>query len=311
MSAELDDLLRAANPCAVSGRFDAFALDERAEEELAHLHSRQHRINQGLVAAAVIAVAAVTMSLVLGKSGGSTAYAATPTPLTYVATPDTSANELLLQLASRARALPETPPGEYAYNHIRSWSLHTQVSSGRGTSRLVEDTLRTWINSEGGGRVERDGKTTDVNPGQWARMWTSGALADDPETLKTQLLSNRPADPATQPGQLFAAIRDVHREGPLSPNVRSTLLEMIARIPGVAATGDVTDRAGRTGTAFSVESAYSGLPTRYTLIFERSTGVLLSAEATLYQSAGKLNVPIPSVIGYELFLESRNAAAPN
>jgi hypothetical protein len=37
------------------------------------------------------------------------------------------------------------------------------------------------------------------------------------------------------------------------------------------------------------------------LLIDASTGADLGFEQTLTQSAGKLNVPIPSVIGYDLY----------
>jgi hypothetical protein len=67
--------------------------------------------------------------------------------------------------------------------------------------------------------------------------------------------------------------------------------------------GTVTDRAGRPGLAISLDSSYSGLLTRYTLIFDRN-GKLLGEEETLIGNPGKLNVCSPSVIGYTTFLSS-------
>jgi hypothetical protein len=52
-----------------------------------------------------------------------------------------------------------------------------------------------------------------------------------------------------------------------------------------------------------VVSSGSGLPTKSTLIFDPATGWLLDAEEMLIESAGKLNVPIPSVISYSVFAE--------
>ena len=61
------------------------------------------------------------------------------------------------------------------------------------------------------------------------------------------------------------------------------------------------DRAGRPALAVAVDSARHGLPTtRYTMLIDASTGAVLGFEQMLTESAGKLNVPIPSVIGYDL-----------
>lgn len=53
-----------------------------------------------------------------------------------------------------------------------------------------------------------------------------------------------------------------------------------------------------------VDSDYTGLPTRYIQIYDPDDGRLFATEDVLTADAGKLNVPIPSVISYETFLES-------
>lgn len=53
---------------------------------------------------------------------------------------------------------------------------------------------------------------------------------------------------------------------------------MLAAEPGLVDSGTVQDRLGRVGVAVSVESDYSGLPARYTLIFDRSNGMPLDHE---------------------------------
>jgi hypothetical protein len=96
---------------------------------------------------------------------------------------------------------------------------------------------------------------------------------------------------------LLNGIADLHREAAPGPNVRAALLTVLASQRGVRAEGSVTDRDGRPGVAFSLTDD-SGLPTRTTYIFDRRTGVLLDTEEMLIETAGKLNVPIPSVISY-------------
>jgi hypothetical protein len=85
---------------------------------------------------------------------------------------------------------------------------------------------------------------------------------------------------------------------------------VLARSPGLIDSGEVTDRAGRPGVAVSLDSAYSGAPTRYTLIFNPDTGILLGEEETLLGNPGKLNVRPRSVIAYTAFLASDYVASP-
>lgn len=91
---------------------------------------------------------------------------------------------------------------------------------------------------------------------------------------------------------------------PAGPEVRAALLTVLAGQRDIRAEGSVTDRDGRPGVAFSLLDN-SGLPDKTTYIFDRRTGVLLDIETMLTETAGKLNVPIPSVISYEVY-ESRD-----
>lgn len=56
-----------------------------------------------------------------------------------------------------------------------------------------------------------------------------------------------------------------------SPDLRAALYEMVAGIDGVQLAGRARDPLGRTGTGVSIESDYSGAPTRETLIFDPDT----------------------------------------
>jgi hypothetical protein len=106
------------------------------------------------------------------------------------------------------------------------------------------------------------------------------------------------------PAERLVAIQDAYRSMPIPPAVRAAMLRYLTATPGLSVAGTVTDRAGRAGIAFALDSDYSGLPTHYVLIIDPQTGQLLADEATLTTSAGKLNVRIPSVIDYEIFLSA-------
>jgi hypothetical protein len=101
--------------------------------------------------------------------------------------------------------------------------------------------------------------------------------------------------------EVLVAVADAYRAGELSPAQRAAMFSVVASRRGVEALGRVTDRAGRSGYALSVESDHSGLPTRYTAIFDPASGRLLDLEQTLTRTAGALNVPVPSTIAYTVF----------
>lgn len=97
---------------------------------------------------------------------------------------------------------------------------------------------------------------------------------------------------------------------PVPPRAESAILRVLARSPGLIDSGEVTDRAGRRGVAVSLDSAYTGLPTRYTLIFDPGTGGLLGEEESLLGNPGRLGVGPTAVIAYTAFLSSGYVATP-
>jgi hypothetical protein len=56
-----------------------------------------------------------------------------------------------------------------------------------------------------------------------------------------------------------------------SPELRAALYTLVAEIDGVELTGELRDPIGRVGTGVSIDTDYSGAPTRYTLIFDPDT----------------------------------------
>ncbi|WP_203888102.1 RNA polymerase sigma factor [Planotetraspora kaengkrachanensis] len=88
------------------------------------------------------------------------------------------------------------------------------------------------------------------------------------------------------------------------------LREKVEPVPGLRYEGTTTDRAGRTGRAFSLDSDHGGLPNRKTLIVDPADGRIVDEEETLTETAGRLGVPIPSVISYTVYLEADTRPAP-
>jgi hypothetical protein len=93
-------------------------------------------------------------------------------------------------------------------------------------------------------------------------------------------------------------------EQPVPPNVESTILRVLASSPGLINSGSVVDRAGRPGIAVSLDSAFTGVRMRWTLIFSPSTGSLLGEEETLIGNPRKLPVRRGAVLDYTVFLSS-------
>ncbi|SCF48768.1 hypothetical protein GA0070216_12847 [Micromonospora matsumotoense] len=112
-------------------------------------------------------------------------------------------------------------------------------------------------------------RTPWVNPAELARVLGAG-YGGRPSTV-----SCLPACDITMPPLVFFdTIRSLYRETYLDRAARAALLRLVAVQPGVSFLGEATDRAGR--KAIGVTVADGG--TRFSLLFERNTGVLLASE---------------------------------
>jgi hypothetical protein len=267
------------------------------------------------VALATVLVVALSIA-VLGRTPGldrpaGGAYAATPAPLQYTPAGEDAA-AALRRIAARTASLPDTTgDGRYALVETRSWDLFTLVDGDeRVTSAVVESRASTWTADDGSGRTARmyqvpgdrphvDDRT--MSAGELSLMWPLRSLPADDAALARELERGHPVE--NGPAERLVAIADAYRQMPLPPDVRAAVLRYLATTPGLTLTGRVVDRAGRDGLAVSVDSDYSGLPTRYTLIFDPDDGRLLGSEDMLTTTAGKLGVPVPSVIAYTVFLD--------
>ena len=331
-------VLRAADPVVGA----TSELDERAKTDLTRIlatsrqtpaaapvgHRRRSlqagiarpRLAVTVLAAAVLAVVAIALTAVLPRGGGRAAYAATPAELTVLdgsafaaAGLDATATapQLLEVIAGRATMEPaETGAGRYARIRTESWDLFTRVDGGQVTSEVVPQVRTTWTAADGSGQTIRsylwpDGDTdTEMTerPAGAALMWPLGSLSSDPAVLAQQLQVAHPV--ANGPAERLVAVQDLYREQPLTPQVRAAVLRFVAATPGLEVTGMVLDRAGRTGLAVHLDSSLGGLPNVETMVIDPADGRVLAAETRLTETAGALNVRVPSVISYESYLEA-------
>jgi hypothetical protein len=274
------------------------------------------------LAAVTLALAAVLVAHAI-SGAGTPALAATPAPLAYhVPRGGPSGREVLLGLAAAAagQPAPAVSTGSYGYVKTAGWYLGTRVAGGNASSAIVPSVTESWTAADGSGRVLRrtasapagtrllgasTGPTIDdfrLHPGQ--RMFPH-ALSTNPRVLARQLDVGHPT--RIGPVERFVAVNDLALEQPIPPKLEAAILRVLAESPGLINSGSVTDRAGRVGIAVSLDYAYSGGLTRYTLIFD-SVGKLLGEEETLISGAVKLNVRRPAVISYTAFLSSGQVA---
>ena len=276
------------------------------------------------VAAAILTLAGLLAAHAISGLG-SQALAVTPPPLIYHAFPgDQSGRAVLLRLAAVAWRQPTDPArGRYEYVKTAGWYLDTRAVAGNATSTILPSMTESWTTANGSGRVLKRALPTptgphllNATPGQVLDDFNVRAgqrvyplsLSTNPETLMRELAVGHP--PRIGPVERFIAVTDLALDRPLSPRVESAVLRVLARSPGLIDSGDVTDRAGRPGVTVSLDSAYSGLPTRYTLIFNAYNGGILGEEETLLGRSGNLNVPPRSVIAYTTVLAAGYAKNP-
>ncbi len=318
MSSRLENALAASNPAGIDRKLSE---SPRAEASLARTVAgpTTGQTGPGRRAPRYVGVLAVAAAVVLAMSLGAVllsgpraapSYAATPVALSTQDPPATeNAAAELKALADRAAGAPDdVGDGDTAEITIKEWSLFTRIDGEQVTSEVVPTQSTTRIESNGTATVTRrytyDGE-------EHAEEFTTNSqlsypmrgLSSEPETLARQLKTGQPAENGT--AGLFDSVVVANRQMPLEPSVRAALLRVLAAAPDVASVGDLEDRAGRPGVGFAVDSAFSGLPTRYLLIFGSENGRLLGYEEMLTSDAGKLNVRIPSVIQYQIFESAR------
>jgi hypothetical protein len=263
------------------------------------------RPRRGWRLAAVVATGAAVLlaaAFILVPHGGSgSAYAATPPLLQYQTTGAApTGQELLRQLAVLAERQLLKPAGRYDYVKTRGWYLDIRVAGGSTSGQLDPTFRQQWIAPDGSGRLEETrGDSTTLNDN-----FAAGGLAGpqewptDPAALRAELAKSHPNYGTFE---WFTAVGDVWNVQVVSPRLQAGLLRMLADERQLTNAGTVTDRIGRTGVAVSTESSNSGLNTRYTLIFDPKTGMLLDFEQVLLE-AGKLPVKVPATSSYTVWI---------
>jgi hypothetical protein len=273
-------------------------LDGRAEQDLSRILQtarrprRRWRLAVVGIASFVAAAMFVAQPWVTDSRSGGGAQAATPPLLKFQLKDKRPARQQLLDFASRVRALPAEPAtGPVLQISMKGWYL----VSGDVTEDYIEPHVVTNYVSDGRLRSFEPGR----DPGDAVSVFWKEGLSVDPSVLKKQLAVAHPGDGVDS---FLNALDDLQREAIPSPVVRAALLTLLADEKDITADGEVIDRSGRRGIGFSVLTDGGGLPTKRTLIFDPVTGSVLGQEQMLTETAGKMNVPIPSVIEYESYL---------
>ena len=273
--------------------------------------------------------AAALLLLVVGIPGGGQSSPGTLPALAKVAE------------AAAAQPTPDTAM-PYRYQKTQSRYLDSAVwSKSLAWSYFASETDEDWIAKDGSGRrhkvvapvrfagpEDREAWEAAGRPGFQPHAW-SGHAEDEklrPGNGRNRIwereLSEIPTDPTDISEWLMEQVTKSHNgfspavrslalvseilNDPLAtPELRAALYEAEGRVPGIEYFGEVTDALGRPGVAIGAESANSGAPTRYSLIFDpRTSQVLATEEMTLKPPAAFPDEKTPVLSEAKLFIES-------
>jgi hypothetical protein len=253
-----------------------------------------------VMAGVVVLVAAVFAGSLLVP--GRPELRMTPALLTYTVdgSPDSAVSRLraLAETAENAEPLPGAGP----YDHlvVEGWYLNSEISGGQTRSEIIPQRNETWWAEDDSGRILRTEPGADAYDARFARGEFIDEFDGRPPTSVAELEAWLTDGPATSRSR-FDAIGDLLGCRALTPVERATVLRVLADTPGIYYSGTTVDRAGRPGLAFSIDIA-DGLPARLTYVVDESSGQILDYEEVLTVTPGRLEVAIPAVIAYEVFL---------
>lgn len=130
-------------------------------------------------------------------------------------------------------------------------------------------TATTYGAAEGNSFIEMFGEPPSPNPDRLTRQIDS-INGGQPLTAPCPPTCGRTIEPHV----FLDAVISLHRDTYLNRETRAAVLRSVAVLPGLDYLGPVEDRAGRQG--IGVAMTYQGV--RFTLLFDRDTGVLLASE---------------------------------
>jgi len=268
--------------------------------EAAHVHKRRRWLAPTAAATAPLAIVAATA---LASIGGP--QPASPGPL-HEPTVGSEAAGPLIAMADLLTATPaDATTGSYSHMVIEHWS--------RADDQIIGFLDTSWRNdNDGATHVQQ--QRTPAHPArnfEMAKIGVPGSFnpytatastygaeegnsflemfgeppSPNPDRLTRQIDSINGGPPLTapcpptcgrtiEPHVFLDAVIGLHRDTYLNREIRAAVLRSVAVLPGLEYLGPVEDRARRPG--IGVALTHQGV--RFTLLFDRDTGVLLASE---------------------------------
>jgi len=278
-----------------------------------------------VVLASVLGPTVAAAAIRLASESGATVQVSASATSAAASSPST-ARAALLRLADAINDASADTARGYAYHHQRRWILDTTgtpVPAGvrENTPAVVAIDIQRWEAADGSGHgvdvrlgpdyslagaspTHRTNDTefatgtvtrTDYRAGNH-RSPITGPLAADPRELARQLAFDPLPD---GPQATLRAVDEIYTSFYVDLAVRKAALRVLADMDGLTYQDQVTDRLGRTGAAVSL----TGGGVRYTLIFDRDTGLLLASQQQSVGAHEYIDVPHGLVRYYTLFIE--------
>lgn len=207
---------------------------------------------------------------------------------------------------------PAPPPDDWAFSVIVHTTREIWIAPD-GSGRLLVTTgeprffgprdKATW---EAAGRppLDRPGTSDEsFGPGGLSYMDFS-KYSTDPDELYEQIRKKAEGYGPSIDAEVLVLVGDLLRETLAPPDLRAALFRVAARIPGVELVGEVTDPAGRKGTAVARTSDDVGFLERIELIFDPDTSELLAEREVLLERVHWADAEPDTVIGYASYLNS-------
>ncbi|MFG3200668.1 CU044_5270 family protein [Streptomyces sp. NPDC048192] len=323
------ELLRDANPVPAHGPYYGDGpLDHRAERRLELLLRDEPtppvrrrvpgaRPLWGLAATA--AVLATVFTALLGGPSGQPAVAA-PRPLTVLAHSAAVPLDRMSRLAAAAAA--DGSPGLRRGTHVQSWSLG--MSDDKPPVTLPEERVVRWLpddshtelvvatdprhpgrpvlTDEGDApRLVADGHVLSrtTYPPSWSDAPPEASPPHDPAALRAYLTETaRTATGSLTTPELLDAVGELLDHWTLGARESAALVRVLADARGLRPAGQVTDRLGRPGQAYT----YDGRGERRLLILDPRTGAVLGLETTVTRDEPRYGVKAGDVMSYSAWM---------
>ncbi|MGW7522233.1 CU044_5270 family protein [Streptomyces sp. NPDC054783] len=328
MTDELD-LLRRANPVPAHGPyFGDGPLDHGAERRLelllgederrpVRLRTPRPRLWWGLATTAV--VLATTLTALLGGPGTPPAVAA-PRPLAVRAHSTAVPLDRMAELAAAAAA--GGSPGLRRGTHVQAWSLG--MSDEGPPVTLPEERVVRWnaddshtelvvatdprhpgrpvVSDEGGApRTVADGQVLSrtTYPPSWSDAPPEARPPHAPAALRAYLAETaRTGTGSLTTPELLDAVQELLDHWTLGARESAALVRILADAKGLRPAGQVTDRLGRPGEAYT----YDTPGVRRLLILEPRTAAVLGLETTYTRDDPRYGVKTGDVMEYSAWM---------